>query len=121
MLKYQIMHTEEIVTQYYLILEVAGSSFAISIEAGLPNIVTDSQGFEGYPRINVWGSNNEVKQDGCFEMELRQHIYHHSDVSAGENDRYAHLHFNASHCSSVYGSSNTVTPLSLSTSYILKY
>lgn len=44
-----------------------------------------------------------------------------TSVSTGGNHTLANLGFNASHFNSVYGSSSTVTPLSLTSQFFIHY
>lgn len=111
MRKYQITHTEGIVTQCYLIREAAGSSFAIRIEAGLPNIGGQfgniTSGKPEYPWAE--GAFNVAKQFRGHQNGGAQWMY------------CSDFDFNASRSSSIYGSSTTVTPLSITTSFLMKY
>lgn len=86
-------------------MKVVSTSFAISIGAGLPNI------------IGRVGGTKDVIPNGAF--------YFTGNNFAGNTDivehQFKNTYMNASLSNSIYGSSNMVTPLSLSTSYILKY
>ena len=107
------MHTEEIMTQCYLIQEVVNSLSDIRKVAGIPNITgspTIAYSFVG----DGWG---EEKFDGAFHSWCITG----GGVAAGNGFQRYHTDFSAARCSSVYGSSTTVTPLSISAKYIVKF
>ena len=80
------------------------------MEAGLPNIMGR---FVASSRIN------NFLADGAFYDSLDSPS--HRDGTESNVYGLGAYYFDASRSSSVYGNSNTVTPLSKSTLYILKY
>ena len=88
--------------------ELANSLFLIRIEAGLPNITGSARLYKA-----EW-----YNADGALFM--------HGEINSGNTaaeNRAARgtLKLDASHSSSIYGSSETVTPLSRSTLMLIKY
>ena len=78
------------------------------MEAGLPNITG-----------TVWRSRNNsyASIGGAFYYEM---VYD-ADGTGGSAPTPVMVHMDASRSNSIYGSSSTITPLSLSTKLILKY
>ena len=83
---------------------------SIRIEVGLPNIVGNMD--KGFDSIK-----SRTATLGAFQ---RTHVSHSYGGSGSGASGY-YLGFNASLSNSTYGNSETVTPLSQSTLYILKY
>lgn len=77
------------------------------MEAGLPNITGM---FDGYGGPYQLGAFNAVsRSDGSYRCH------------AGTFNWGLHVDFDASIASNTYGNSDTVTPLSQSTLYVIKY
>ena len=81
-------------------------------EAGLPNILSDPIGnFPAHVRVTL-------------DSGALQYIYggNSGKISTSENALgYGRLGFDASVANVIYGSSNTVTPLSITTIFAIKY
>ena len=92
--------------RYLMGSTVAGSRKS----AGLPNI---TGGFECY-NYSAYGTH------GAFYL---QELYNDNSGIWSDGNRCKHSRngFNASIASNIYGSSNTVTPISLSTKFFIKY
>lgn len=120
MLKYQIMHTEGIVMQCYHIREVVSSLFDIRIGAGLPNITARTA---GESVASIWLTRDRDTFNNNFTGAIRPWYggsWEHSCAAHIGTIAWG-LNFNASLSSTIYGSSGTVTPLSLTAKLILKY
>lgn len=92
--------------QLHHFLKVHCSISAISVKAGLPNITGTLHA------ANIW---NYVGQ-GSFKLTTETGTY-----PLGSGRYTSTVQFDASLSSSIYGSSNAVTPLSQSTLMLLKY
>ena len=77
----------------------------ISIKAGLPNIT---------------GSTGDTVGDHGGQFGVFTKSRGTQGFNGGRVSWYT-LNFNASRSSSIYGSSTTVTPLSITTSFLMKY
>ena len=76
--------------------------------AGLPNITG---------KVSNLPSGNDYESSGCFYRDGGSETYSLS----GKLGSSASTCINAFRSSSIYGSSSTVTPLSLSSIFIIKY
>ena len=95
-----------------LFMKAVGSTFAISVSTGLPNIV----GYLGNSFDH--GTFNQIS--GVFGKDSYS-LRAPADGGGPYNGLSKFIYFNATRSSSIYGNSSTVTPLSRSTLYILKY
>ena len=77
--------------------------------AGLPNITGEAKA----PYRSVWGG----LPTGAFYMVPNNQ----NALDTIEAKPMSPIAFDASRCSTIYGSSTTVTPLSLSTKFFIKY
>ena len=98
-----------VVHQY--IRSLAYSLSAISVIAGCPNIT-------GSVRGGDTTSSGGTGASGCFRG-TEANVEHYATSSSGS--KIITINFNASHSNSIYGSSTTVTPLSLKTKFFIKY
>lgn len=90
-------------------MKAVGSTFAISVNAGLPDI-------QGRPGFRM---QNYSLTSGAFGVSQEQVLNHDYTMPSSYTSQI--LGFQASNFNKIYGSSNTVTPLSKSALYILKY
>lgn len=77
--------------------------------AGLPNIIGD---------IQTFNYNTPETTSGAFQQTT---TVTNRSTTIGAGAGYQTINFNASRSSSIYGSSETVTPLSLSSIFVIKY
>lgn len=93
-----------------------------SVEAGLPEIYAHVGGFGKWAGRN-WGINmTECITGGAFALWMGAHAK--VDVYAGvltSDQGYDTVNFFASRSNSIYNKSNTVTPMSQSTLWCIKY
>lgn len=113
MRKYQITHTEGIVTQCYLIREAAGSSFAIrNLKSELPNITG---------KVGAWRNPQEMyTTTGCF-IAFNQHINNAPASGFATDGLNSGFTIDASLSSNRYGNYTEVNPLYNSCRYIIRY
>lgn len=86
---------------------------SISVEAGLPNIIgnwsnTDAKG--------VYGGTLQGAVQAGSEMGT-----YYSYANGGSKHKHYEFQLNAHSCSTIYGNSATVTPLSQKTNFMIKY
>ena len=80
---------------------------SISIEAGLPNITGRTTGY--------------AVQNGSGSGALTSTVTHGANLWGSVFTYIASLSLDASKSNAIYGTSDTVTPLSLTTKIVLKY
>ena len=90
----------------------ANSTSSISVEAGLPNI---TGGFRPH------GGNLLSVTDLSGAFSARPNGVSVTGISGRTGTGNTGANFNASKSNSIYGNSDTVTPLSLTTKIVLKY
>lgn len=95
----------------------ASSLFAISVQAGICNINAYFR-----PIIRNWGGNvgQYTQFNGAFYQGSTYNCLR-SQNGGGLNDVGTYLYFDASRSNSIYGRSNTVTPLSKSCKFFIRY
>ena len=101
-------------------LKALCTSLSISVDAGLPNITAHSP---SEAVASIWLSRDRDAFSNYWTGAIRPWYganWEHS-CAASINTLAWGLDFNASLSSTIYGSSGTVTPLSLTTKLILKY
>ena len=91
-------------------MKVVSTSFVISVSAGLPNITAGITSYEN-AFYGAYGALSASGRNGAAN--------YHKEGST--NNMIGPTKFNASKSHSIYGSSNTVTPLSLSCTVLIRY
>lgn len=101
-----------------LLQSLVNSASAISVMAGCPNITGDAE-FGSITNVSYPTAISTA--DGAFYGVLTDNA-HVANVGINSVPGYNNLfNIDASHSSSIYGSSTTVTPLSLKTKFFIKY
>lgn len=95
----------------FLIHAYVGGLSSISVPHGLPELL----GTTTFYGVEAWGGGGS----GVFQITVQSNtnISHHT----GNREKKPDLNFSASRGNSIYGNSNTVTPLSLKSMYMIRY